>query len=60
MKLWLQCAYTAGVAKEPMSGHNVRIPDTLWADAQAIAEKRYETLSNVIRQALVDYVEKNR
>lgn len=42
------------------TNHNIRIPDRLWDDAKAIAEGRYETLSEVIRRALVEYVEKNR
>jgi len=39
---------------------SVRIPDELWDAAMAIADSRYETLSEVIRRALVDYVETNR
>jgi len=39
---------------------SVRIPDALWDEAKAIAERRFETLTEVIRRALVDYVETNR
>lgn len=36
---------------------SVRIPDELWEAAKAVADSRYETLSEVIRRALVNYVE---
>lgn len=45
---------------EKTTARNVRIPDQLWNDAKAVADARYETVSDVIRRALVDYVEKNR
>lgn len=34
----------------------VRIPDKLWQDAQASAERQGETVSDVIRRALARYV----
>ena len=38
---------------------NVRIDDDLWHEAQRIAADRRETLSAVIKAALVDYVLRN-
>lgn len=37
---------------------SVRVPDDLWEEAQAIAEARGEPLSEVIRQALEEYVKR--
>lgn len=34
----------------------VRVPDDLWRAAQEIARERGETLSDVLRDALVQYV----
>lgn len=36
--------------------HAVRMPDDLWSTAQEIAESHGETLSEVIRRLLRDYV----
>lgn len=38
---------------------NVRVADPLWLSARAVAEKRDETLSDVIRHALEEYVRRN-
>ena len=38
---------------------NVRIDDRLWEEAQKIATAKRETLSAVIKRALVDYVVQN-
>jgi predicted transcriptional regulator len=38
----------------------VRVPDDLWREAQQTAEKRGETVSEVVREALAEYVERNR
>lgn len=35
---------------------SIRVPDELWAAAQAKAEERGETISDVIRAALTRYV----
>jgi predicted HicB family RNase H-like nuclease len=37
-------------------GRNVRVEDDLWALAQKRAEERGESVSDVIRRALVRYV----
>lgn len=37
--------------------HAIRIEDDLWAEAKAVAALNGETLSDVIRRALRDYVE---
>lgn len=39
---------------------NVRVADDLWHRAKDIAEMREETLSDVIRAALEEYVEQNK
>ena len=36
--------------------HNVRVDRALWQAAQAKAAKRRESVSDVVRRALVDYV----
>jgi hypothetical protein len=38
----------------------VRVPDGLWHAAQAKADERGETVSDVIRRALERYVEEKR
>jgi len=37
-----------------------RIPDEEYAAAQAAAEKQGETLTDVVRRALVNYVRRNK
>lgn len=49
---------------DPMSSGNtplrsVRIPDEIWKPAKEIAASRGETLSEVIRKALAEYITKN-
>jgi predicted transcriptional regulator len=38
----------------------IRIPDDLWQAAKSIARDRGETLSEVIRDALAEYVRRHR
>jgi len=38
---------------------NVRVDDRLWVQAKRIAASRRETLSAVIKRALVEYVEQH-
>lgn len=38
---------------------NLRVDEDLWAEAQRIAKDRRETLSAVMKRALVEYVEKH-
>jgi predicted HicB family RNase H-like nuclease len=40
-------------------GRQVRVPDLLWQAAQARAAERGETVSDVIRRALHDYVKES-
>ena len=47
------------MAKEAMVGRTTRQPRKLWDDAKALAEQNDETISDVIRRALTDYVEQN-
>ena len=42
--------------RKPMSRRAVRVPDALWARAQAKADENDEYLSEVIRRALESYV----
>jgi len=42
-----------------MSRRAVRVPDALWARAQARADENDEYLSEVIRRALQSYVQTN-
>lgn len=34
---------------------NVRVPDEIWGEARREADSRHENLSEVVREALVDY-----
>lgn len=38
---------------------NIRVDDALWLEAQKIAAENRETLSAVLKRALVDYVKSN-
>lgn len=38
---------------------NLRVDDKLWAEAKRIADERRETLSAVMKRALVEYVEQH-
>ena len=44
--------------KTPMRA--IRVPDELWKAAQEIARERGETLSDVIRDGLTQYVKRYR
>lgn len=39
---------------------NIRIDDKLWAQATEAAQENRETVSAVIRRALLDYVKENQ
>lgn len=38
---------------------NLRVDEKLWAEAKRIADERRETLSAVMKRALVEYVEQH-
>lgn len=38
---------------------NIRVDDRLWEEAKRIASERRETLSAIIKRALVEYVERH-
>lgn len=38
---------------------NIRVDDRLWTEAKRIATERRETLSAIIKRALVEYVERH-
>lgn len=44
----------------PTTARNIRIPDGLWAAALAKAAARDETVAQVVRRALREYVEGER
>ena len=44
----------------PTPSRNVRIPDDLWVAALAKATERDETIAQVVRRALREYVEVER
>ncbi|MEJ6554020.1 hypothetical protein PQI51_03155 [Microbacterium esteraromaticum] len=48
------------MVKQPMVVRNIRVPAHLWDEAKTAAEQNDETISDVVRRALTDYVEKNR
>lgn len=45
--------------RTPMGARAVRVPSPLWEQALAVAAVRGESLSEVIRAALVAYVKKH-
>lgn len=49
--------HTCGMAVTKL--RNLRVDDDLWAEAQRIAADRRETLSAVMKRALVEYVEQH-
>jgi predicted transcriptional regulator len=42
-----------------MSKKSIRVPDALWAAAQAKADQRGDNLSEIIRRALERYVSRS-
>lgn len=54
---------TSLVQTDPMAVsklRNLRVDEDLWEDAKTIAKYRRETLSAVMKRALVEYVEEHR
>ena len=47
------------MVKQPMPARQVRVSDKLWDAAREAADGNDETVSEVIRRALTEYVEKN-
>ncbi|CAN7154374.1 hypothetical protein LJR044_002508 [Microbacterium foliorum] len=48
------------MGKQPMVARQVRVPEKLWDEAKDAADKNDETISDVIRRALDNYVRRNR
>lgn len=48
------------MVKQPMVPRQVRVPGKLWDEAKAVADSNDETISDVIRRALTEYVEENQ
>lgn len=48
------------MVKQPMVARQVRSPEKLWDDAKAAAAANDETISDVIRRALEQYVKENQ
>lgn len=53
-----QCAYTWHMVKTP--NRNIRIDDELWERATVAAQANRETVSSVIRRALLEYVKESQ
>jgi predicted DNA-binding protein len=50
-----------GVPNKPKTkGKSVRVPDELWQEAMELARENGETNSDIVREALQEYVEKHR
>lgn len=61
MRHCLPTAYGVDVpTKRSTPQHTVAVDETLWQTARRIAELRHETISDVIRQALVRYVSRHK
>jgi hypothetical protein len=43
-----------------MKRHNFFLPEKIMQDLKVVAEKRHTTVSEIIRQALVDYLDGRR
>jgi len=59
--MYLRCMYSQDMRQnQPVAetrNRNVRVDDELWEAAQAKAARRRESVSDVIRRALLDYIE---
>jgi predicted DNA-binding protein len=50
-----------GVPNKPKTkGRSIRVPDELWQEALTTSQQQGETISDVVREALQEYVEKHR
>lgn len=45
--------------KQPMVPRQIRVPEKLWESAKAAADRNDETISDVIRRELTQYVKEN-
>ncbi|MEJ1087061.1 hypothetical protein WDU99_01875 [Microbacterium sp. Mu-80] len=48
------------MVKKPMVARQIRVPAKLWDEAKGAAAANDETISDVIRRALVEYVKENQ
>lgn len=48
------------MVKQPMPTRQVRVGEKLWGEAKTAAEANDETISDVIRRALIQYVKENQ
>jgi hypothetical protein len=48
------------MVKQPMVPRQVRVPKILWDEAKATADANDETISEVVRRALTEYVKENQ
>ncbi|WP_193596065.1 hypothetical protein [Microbacterium sp. YJN-G] len=48
------------MGKEPLVVRNIRVARTLWDETKTAADRNGETVSDVIRRALQQYVKENR
>jgi predicted HicB family RNase H-like nuclease len=52
---------TGAVPNQPKTPQRaIRVPDELWKSAQAIAKRQGESLSEVVREALAEYVKRHK
>lgn len=63
-RMWMQCTGTRYAAQVPTKRstpqHTVAVDEDLWQTARRIAVLRHEKISDVIRQALVRYVQRHK
>lgn len=63
-EVWRQCLGTNYASPVPTKRstpqHTVAVDNDLWQTARKIAARRHETISDVMRQALVRYVQRHR
>jgi hypothetical protein len=63
-RVWMQCTgsgYAPPVpTKRSTPQHTVAVDNDLWQTARRIAAVRHEKISDVIRQALVRYVQRHK
>jgi hypothetical protein len=63
-RVWMQCTGSGYAAEVPTKRstpqHTVAVDDALWQTARRIAAKRHEKISDVLRQALVRYVQRHK
>jgi uncharacterized protein YqiB (DUF1249 family) len=52
--------YDQGMVKQPMVARQVRVPKAEWDEAKANADQNDETISDVVRRAIISYNKENK